>query len=197
MSPPAETASIASPPAGPTPNTNSDGPTTVDYTWRDSELTSPPLKALNAVGHALKRLGKEVPSLAPAAVVNAAAKQAGSSDLGSDSYQEPLEVFLRSCETEAELTTFGRILVTKMLSAALANRIDLHRWAVNHPGIRQEIIASPWIIVGLPRTGTSVLSNLLGLDPVARPLRQWEAAHLMPPPTLEGAEEDPLSLIHI
>ena len=36
-----------------------------------------------------------------------------------------------------------------------------------------------------------MLSNLLGLDPMARPLLQWEAAHPIPPPTLEGAEEDP------
>jgi hypothetical protein len=139
----------------------------------------------------VKRLGREVPSLSPASVVRAATRKAGSQDLGSDSYQEPLEVFLRSCETEAELTTFGRILVTKMLSAALTNRIELHRWSLEHPAARKEVIDSPWIIVGLPRTGTSLLSNLLGLDPMARPLRQWEAAHLIPPPTLEGAEEDP------
>ena len=51
--------------------------------------------------------------------------------------------------------------------------------------------ASPWVIVGLPRTGTSLLSILLGLDPVARPLLQWEAAHPIPPATLEEAAEDP------
>ncbi len=164
---------------------------TVDFTWRDSELTSPPLRALNAVGNTIRRLGREVPSLDPAAVVRAATKKAGSHDLGSDSYQEPLGVFLASCEAEAELTTFGRILVTKMLAAALTNRIELHRWALDHPAITKETIDSPWIIVGLPRTGTSLLSMLLGLDPMARPLRQWEAAHLIPPPTLEGAEEDP------
>jgi hypothetical protein len=166
-------------------------PGTVEFTWRDSELTSPPLRALNAVGSTIRRLGREVPSLDPAAVVRAATKKAGSNDLGSDSYQEPLEVFLASCEAEAELTTFGRILVTKMLAAALTNRIELHRWALDHPAVAKESIDSPWIIVGLPRTGTSLLSMLLGLDPMARPLRQWEAAHLIPPPTLEGAEEDP------
>ena len=164
---------------------------TVDFTWRDSELTSPPLRALNAVGNTIRRLGREVPSLDPAGVVRAATKKAGSHDLGSDSYREPLEVFLASCEAEAELTTFGRILVTKMLAAALTNRIELHRWALDHPAITTETIDSPWIIVGLPRTGTSLLSMLLGLDPMARPLRQWEAAHLIPPPTLEGADEDP------
>jgi len=164
---------------------------TVEFTWRDSELTSPPLRALNAVGSTIRRLGREVPSLDPAAVVRAATKKAGSKDLGSDSYREPLEVFLASCEAEAELTTFGRILITKMLAAALTNRIELHRWALDHPAVAKESIDSPWIIVGLPRTGTSLLSMLLGLDPMARPLRQWEAAHLIPPPTLEGAEEDP------
>ena len=164
---------------------------TVEFTWRDSELTSPPLRALNAVGSTIGRLGRDVPSLDPAAVVRAATKKAGSNDLGSDSYREPLEVFLASCEAEAELTTFGRILITKMLAAALTNRIELHRWALDHPAVARESIDSPWIIVGLPRTGTSLLSMLLGLDPMARPLRQWEAAHLIPPPTLEGAEEDP------
>ena len=164
---------------------------TVEFTWRDSELTSPPLRALNAVGSTIRRLGRDVPSLDPAAVVRAATKKAGSKDLGSDSYREPLEVFLASCEAEAELTTFGRILITKMLAAALTNLIELHRWALDHPAVAKESIDSPWIIVGLPRTGTSLLSMLLGLDPMARPLRQWEAAHLIPPPTLEGAEEDP------
>ena len=139
----------------------------------------------------MARMGLELPPLTPASVVAAAVKQAGSPDLGSDSFREPLDVFLASCQEEAELTTFGRILITKMLAAALANRIDLHRWSLDHPTVVEEHIDSPWIIVGLPRTGTSVLSMLLGLDPMARPLRQWEAAHLIPPPTLQGAEEDP------
>jgi hypothetical protein len=163
----------------------------VEYTWRDSELRSRPLLALNWVGARLDRLGRDVPSLRPASIVNAAAKMAGSDDFGSDSFREPLEVFLRSCEDEAELTTFGRILISRMLASALANRSALHRWSLDHPEVKDERIQSPWVIVGLPRTGTSVLSMLLGLDPVARPLLQWEAAHPVPPPTLEQAAEDP------
>ncbi|HVC66279.1 MAG TPA: sulfotransferase [Acidimicrobiales bacterium] len=165
------------------------GPTT--YTWRDSELTAPPLRALNAVGARLARHGVARPSLTPAAVVDAAVKAAGSEDFGSDSHLEPLEVFLASCRDEAELTTFGRILITKMLTAALANRIELHRWSGEHPQAADERIAGPWVIVGLPRTGTSLLSNLLGLDPMNRNLLQWEAAHLVPPATLEEAASDP------
>jgi len=161
------------------------------YTWRDSELTSPPLRALNAVGSRLGRLGLHRPALTPESVMAGAVKIAGSDDFGSDSFAEPLDVFLEACRTEAELTTFGGILITKMLQASLANRIDLHRWTLEHPRAADERIDSPWIIVGLPRTGTSLLSNLLGLDPMNRALLQWEAAHLIPPATLEEAGSDP------
>ena len=100
-------------------------------------------------------------------------------------------MFLRACEEEAELTTFGRILISKMLAARwpTASRSSAGRRST--PRCRDERIERPWIIVGLPRTGTSLLSMLLGLDPVARPLLQWEAAHPIPPATLEEAAEDP------
>jgi len=161
------------------------------YTWQDSELTAPPLRALNAVGSRLARFGLRRPALTPEAVVTAAGKAAGSEDFGSDSFREPLDIFLASCRDEAGLTTFGRILITKMLTAALANRIELHRWSGDHPAAARERIVGPWVIVGLPRTGTSLLSNLLGLDPMNRNLLQWEAAHLIPPATLEQATSDP------
>jgi hypothetical protein len=154
-------------------------------------LRSKPLRALNEVGAQLSRLGVTRPSLTPSSIVAAAVKSAGSADLGSASYREPLEVFLRACEDEAELTTFGRILISKMLASALANRIALHQWSLDHPEVHAEGIDSPWVIVGLPRTGTSVLSMLLGLDPTARPLLQWEAAHPIPPPSLADGNEDP------
>ena len=121
----------------------------------------------------------------------AAIKAAGSDDFGSDSYREPLEVFIAACRDEAELTTFGRFLVAKMLQRALANRLALQSWATAHPEVRAQAIASPWVIVGLPRTGTSILDMLLGLDPRARPLLQWEAAHPVPPTTPAEAATDP------
>jgi hypothetical protein len=144
------------------------------YTWRDSELRSRPLRALNRTGARLARMGLELPSLHPSAVEAAAAKGAGSADFGGDSFREPLGVFLDACTGEAELTTFGRILISKMLSVAPANRIALHRWAVDHPAVRDERIVGPWIIVGLPRTGTSVLwiaSETASAGPVGTPGR--------------------------
>lgn len=164
---------------------------TVEYTYRDAGLRSRPLLLLNRVGARLQALGVDRPGLSADAVVAAARKKAGRDDLGSDSYREPLEHFVASALGEAELTTFGRLLVHRMLSGALVNRIALHQWSREHPEVHDQRVESPWIIVGLPRTGTSLLSMLLGLDPVARPLLHWEAAHPVPPPTLAEAGEDP------
>ncbi len=163
----------------------------VEYTWRDAELRSRPLRALNQVGGQLSRVGVNFPSMQPSAIMAAAVKQAGNDDFGSDSYQEPLRVFLDSCVAEADLTPFGKVLVTKMLTGALANRIRLQQWATEHPAVRAEGIRSPWVIAGLPRTGTSILMNLLALDPMARTLRMWEGAHPIPPAPLDAADEDP------
>ena len=162
-----------------------------EFTWRDGELRSKPLLAVNAIGSRLRRLGVDRPSLDPEAIEAAAIKQAGSRDFGGDSYREPLRVYLEACEREAELTTFGRIMISKMVAGTLANRLKLQDWANRHPEVREERVPSPWVIAGLPRTGTTILSNLLALDPMTRTLRMWESARPIPPAPLESADEDP------
>ena len=162
-----------------------------EYGFRDAELRSPLLRVLNAGGGLLARLGARLPSLEPEAIAAAARARLGSDDLGGDSFREPLERYLRAAEAEADLTPFGRIALRGMLVSALATRGELQRFARQHPEVREERIERPWVIVGLPRTGTSLLSILLGLDPLARAPFAWEAAHPVPPPSLAGAAEDP------
>ena len=52
-------------------------------------------------------------------------------------------------------------------------------------------MSAPWVIVGLPRTGTTLLSFLLALDPRSRALLHWEGESPVPPPSLATAREDP------
>jgi hypothetical protein len=163
---------------------------TRSYTWRDGELKSPVLRALNVGGRLLAAVGRR-PSLDPDDLVAAAIKQAGSDDLGSDSYREPLERLTDSLESEAQLTTFGRLAMGRTITTQLVTRIRLQEWTKAHPEAEGEEIRRPWVILGLPRTGTSILSMLLGLDPMVRPLRQWEARAVVPPSTLATRFEDP------
>jgi len=161
------------------------------YTFRDARVRSAPLRALNRAGRSLESIGVTWPALTVDAIVTAAAKKAGERDLGGDSYLEPLELYLDSAREDAQLNTFGRIALRSTLVESLTNRIRLASWARNHPEVRDEVISQPWVILGLPRTGTSLLSILLGLDPESRTLLHWEGAHPVPPASLATAAEDP------
>lgn len=160
------------------------------YTYRDGRITSPVLRSLNAIGRSLEGIGLQ-PRLDADRIVSRAIREAGSSDFGSDSYREPLERYLASLEAESALSTFGRIAIRKMLVSQLANRLRLQAWTKAHPESANEEVRRPWIILGLPRTGTSLLSMLLSLDPMVRPLLQWEGRSVVPPATLATAHEDP------
>ncbi len=159
------------------------------YTYRDGKITSPLLRSLNAAGSAAQSMGLK-PSLDPDHLVKAAVQEAGSSNFGGDSYREPLERYVQALESEAHLSTFGRVVLRKMLVSQLSTRLRLHAWTQVHPEAEREQIKRPWVILGLPRTGTSLLSMLLALDPMVRPLLQWEGRAVVPPPTLATARED-------
>ncbi len=165
--------------------------TAAAYSFREADLKSPALRTLNWVGNRLAEIRLEVPSLTSDGVIRAAKKRARSDDLGGNSFREPLDRYIAAVNQEADLNLFGRLAVKGMLAASLHNRFELAGWAREHPEVREEQIKAPWVIVGLPRTGTSLLSILLGLDPNARTLLHWEAARLIPPPALATAAEDP------
>jgi hypothetical protein len=161
------------------------------YSFRDARLRSTPLRALNWVGRRLRGVGFDPPALTLDSIVGAAQKKAGEQDLGGDSYLEPLARYLEAAREEAQLNTLGRIALRSMLVSSLSTRIRLASWAKANPDVRKEVITQPWVILGLPRTGTSLLSILLGLDPSSRALMHWEGANPVPPPSLATAAEDP------
>lgn len=149
---------------------------------------------VNALGGRLRTLGVNPPSLNPETLKSLAQRNTGLHDFGSNDepgLDEALSMLCNSLEQEARLTTFGRIAMRGLITSSLANRLKVIDWARQHPEVREQEIRAPWIILGLPRTGTTLLSILLGLDPAVRPLLSWEAAGPVPPPNLATAAEDP------
>mgnify|MGYP001816025331 CR=1 FL=1 len=49
-------------------------------------------------------------------------------------------------------------------------------------------------VFGIPRTGTTLLSNLLATDPARRSPLTWEIDDPVPPPTREMLHTDPRAL---
>jgi len=55
--------------------------------------------------------------------------------------------------------------------------------------VLDEEIARPVFVVGLPRSGTTALSQFLSEDPSARSLLRWEAMNAIPPPGPQRGED--------
>jgi hypothetical protein len=60
-----------------------------------------------------------------------------------------------------------------------------------HPEIEDGTVTAPLFVVGLPRTGTSILHELLAQDPASRVPMSWEVMRPWPPPETATFETDP------
>lgn len=100
----------------------------------------------------------------PEAVIAAARAVDGLEDFGDDSHLEPLRRLLWSLEHEADLNAFGREAMRQRMVDILATRLRVQAWLTRYPEIREEVIEAPLVIVGLPRTGTTMLHRTIAAD---------------------------------
>lgn len=155
-----------------------------------------PVRLLNTVGGALRSLGLPIVRLDADTLVARARRNTGLHDLGDDVFAGPiaregLRRLIDSYEREADLTVLGRIMARSDLVRLLENRLRMTAVWRKHPEIGQGEIKRPIFILGLPRTGTSILHELLAQDPANRTPMTWEVMHPWPPPERAGFETDP------
>jgi hypothetical protein len=105
--------------------------------------------------------------------------------------QEKLRILVRSLSEEAGLHAFGRASAHDLLVRVLSNRMRIVDLLQRRPEIGRIPIERPIFIVGFPRTGTSVLYNLMAQDPEVRPLLFWESLLTLPPSRARVRGEDP------
>lgn len=98
-----------------------------------------------------------------------------------------LRQFINALNKSAELHAFGRYYVTQMLVGLLMSRRRLAALWEHSPAILQRPVNRPLIILGLPRSGTSLLFNLLARDSTHRYLANWEVTVPQVPPQYSGA----------
>lgn len=116
---------------------------------------------------------------------------AGLDDFGSTYYREGLERTVESLNTEADLNDLGAVIQHATISNALIQRLKIEDTYKRHPEIDDEVVGGPVFIIGLPRTGTTALSQLVGADPQFRSLRMWESQQPTPPPESATQHTDP------
>jgi Sulfotransferase family len=124
-------------------------------------------------------------------LVASAVDETGIDDFGGSSYLDGLERLCDALAREAELNASGETILEMRLRRLLCNRLRVERTRNEHPEIRAEQIEGPVMVLGLPRTGTTALSQLLALDPQIRSLRLWESNDPVPPPESATQGVDP------
>ena len=132
------------------------------------------VSTLNASGRALRRFGMNPPSLDAQSLRRAAMRRANLHDFGSWPFDEPLTRLLDAYQREADLTMLGRLTVRELIVSLLENLLRLEDERSHNADIEAQNIAAPVFIVGLPRTGTTLLHGLMSEDPDNRVPRTWE-----------------------
>jgi hypothetical protein len=121
----------------------------------------------------------------------AAVDAIGFDDFGDESYLEGLRVLLESLDRAARLTPTGREMARQDILETLKKRLRAEKAWKENPSVLTHEIRRPIIIMGLVRTGSTALQNLMGQDPGLQKLEYWLASNPQPRPPREEWEAHP------
>jgi hypothetical protein len=131
-------------------------------------------------------------SLELEAILSEARRRAGGlDDLGDGPFLAPLRLLLDSLERESRLNALGRLIARERVLGHAVNRLGYVADRKRFPEIAREEIARPVFIIGMPRTGTTILHDILAHDPDNRAPLTWETMFPSPPPEAATFDSDP------
>lgn len=129
--------------------------------------------------------------LAAEKLVAQARETTGLEDLGEDTWQEGLQRLIEAFREEARLTDLGTMIAAGEILLYLSNRLGVVEHHRKHPENSRADITKPIVVIGQPRTGTTILYDLLAQDPANRAPLSWEVDRPLPPPETATYDTDP------
>ena len=121
----------------------------------------------------------------------AASRRGGHVDFGGGKFQEAITLLLDDFRQYGKLTYVGWGRVHDIITTHLTNRLTIEHSLKQEPGILEEEIQRPIFVLGMPRSGTTLMQRLLATDPTNRSMRFWEGLRPAPPATPETWHTDP------
>ena len=131
-----------------------------------------------------------VSGLAIEQLIETASEQTGLDDFGTDTYRLGLDRLLDGLRGEARLNEVGEAMAPAGVLGHLTNRLQVTDWHRRHPEIGKADVTPPIVMIGMGRTGSTILHDLFGQDPANRVPRTWEVDHPCPPPETATYESD-------
>ena len=136
-------------------------------------------------------------TLSADALIESAMKLTGLDRFDSDSYREGLDVLINDFNkgiAKGLYTESGIERVANDCRHYLANRLRVTNYLEYEPQLLERPVEKPVFVMGVPRTGTTLLSNLLACDPARRSPLEWEIDEPVPPATTETLKTDSRAL---
>ena len=128
----------------------------------------------------------------PDHLVEQACELAGSDDFGDDdTWRDGLARLCDGLVSEARLNDLGVEIAVLDVIRPLTGRLQIVKWRKENPAVAAQPVTRPIFIVGQPRTGTTILFDLLAQDPALRPPLTWEVDNPWPLPRPETYATDP------
>ena len=121
------------------------------------------------------------------AIRRQAARLAGSEEIGNPACLERMEKVLSEVR-ENDATSLSYVYFNSLMKRCLSLRARQQVHFAAHPEIRDIPLHRPVFVLGFPRTGTTIMQNLLAQEPGRRTLKFWELTR--PVPTHEDFEID-------
>ena len=110
-------------------------------------------------------------------IIDAAKNHTNLEYFGNPLFLEGFECLTQSINEEADLNDIGIEAQQHRLVGILANLLRIEDACIQHPEILNEKIKSPVVIVGLPRTGSTMTHRLLASDPRHTAMLWWEGRY--------------------
>ncbi|GJM38720.1 MAG: putative sulfotransferase [Acidimicrobiales bacterium] len=111
-------------------------------------------------------------------------------DFGPGPFEEPLGVLLESYAA-APLSDLGTHILRGGVVRSLSMRLRATAWFRRHPEIADEEIAAPIVVVGMMRSGTTLMQRILAADPRVTCAYGWEIGEVAPSLDTDWAAADP------
>jgi hypothetical protein len=112
----------------------------------------------------------------------AATERAGCNNFGAADFRDRFEKMLAAVALDTGLGPLGRFAIHQRTMRLLTNRLLVEDLVRRDPSILRIEIEAPIIVIGLPRSGTTHLVNLIAADPRLRSLPYWESLEPCPRP---------------
>ena len=144
------------------------------------------LNGINGFGKVLKAVGLDPFKLNADSILKKATKKAKFKGILSAHTVKGLHQLIQSINEESKPNTFGTLAVKSLIERTLYGRLKVEQVLEANPEIERTEIKQPVFIIGMPRTGTTILHALMHEDQAHRSPLSWECLLPYPVPKPES-----------